>query len=125
MRDEIIPSCPTTNPKKTKDTKFQETLLNAAKTWRLPYWDWASTDDLPPLVRLTTFPIDIKEVPKIEHVPHGHIVNPLNHFEMPSKESMGEWGVRAIAQDEKNTKWRPVSLTVACNFGGNIPIYPL
>lgn len=109
--DEIIPTCLTKNPKNSNDTKFHDTLRNAIKTWRFPYWDWAATDDLPKLVKELTFPIDIKEVPSETDVPSGHIVNPLNKFTMPSKDPMGKWGIKPIPEDAEKTKWRPVSLT--------------
>lgn len=114
MTKEIIPSCPTTNPIDENDTKFHDTLRDAAKTWRFPHWDWAATSELPSLVKPVTFPIEIKEVPSVEGVPKGHIYNPLNRFEMPSGEPMGNWGVNAIPQDNEKTRWRPVSRSLGC-----------
>lgn len=120
MRDEIIPSCPTTNPKNSHDTKFHDTLLNAIKTWRFPYWDWAATDDLPHLVKLVTYPIDIKKVPSATDAPAGHIFNPLNRFTMPSNDPMGKWGIKPIPEDAEKTKWRPVCRTLGCNDGDDL-----
>lgn len=110
MCEEIIPSCLTTNPKNAHDKDFHGTLRDAVKTWRIPYWDWAATDDLPPIVKLITVEIDIKKVPSVADVPSGHMFNPLNKFEMPSKEPMGAWGIQAIPEDNEKTKWRPVSI---------------
>lgn len=117
MCEEIIPSCLTTNPKNSHDKDFHRTLRDAVKTWRFPYWDWAATDDLPPLVKLETIEINIKKVSSVDGAPSGHICNPLNKFEMPSKEPMGAWGIKAIPEDNEKTKWRPVSIVSSCIFG--------
>lgn len=87
MRDVVIPYFP---------VKDRDNLYTLAKSWRLPYWDWAArredvTDpslaedyNVPWIIRLETVPV---------LTPFGvwPIPNPLYTFKTPEK--MGTYGI--------------------------------
>lgn len=69
--------------------KAAEKWRDAAKTWRLPYWDWASEPRLPELVRNEDITIIDGWVqgsqPTTTTVP-----NPMYRFRMPGGAAMGD-----------------------------------
>ena len=77
----------------------------AADSWRLPYWDWASQNT-------TRFPA-IARNPKIEidtpAYPSKSYCNPMYKFVMPKSEKMGDHGVPAV-NGGTDVGWVPVSL---------------
>ncbi|KAK7740873.1 hypothetical protein SLS62_010970 [Diatrype stigma] len=77
MVNEIIPEHPA----------YQAEYLEAAQTWRLPFWDWAKNPRVPRLVRRPTFTIRIGDDPPVT------IDNPLHQFKMPNDKKMGAYGV--------------------------------
>lgn len=80
MKKDIIPQVP-------EDKRA--TWVEAADTWRLPYWDWAAHPEAPklasrPLVTVT--------------MPNGgttEMDNPLYQFRMPNDKLMGTEGVES------------------------------
>ncbi|KAI1377225.1 tyrosinase [Hypoxylon crocopeplum] len=80
MVNEIIPKYPT----------HKDEFLEAARTWRLPFWDWAKNPKVPGLVRLPQITIRVGSDPDIT------IDNPLYQFRMPNNKKMGVYGVGQI-----------------------------
>ncbi|KAI0433855.1 tyrosinase [Xylaria sp. FL1042] len=81
MINEIIPKYPT----------YKDKYLEAANSWRLPYWDWAKNPKVPRFARYKTISITIGGEPKVE------IANPLYQFRMPNDKKMKVYGVGSIA----------------------------
>jgi hypothetical protein len=79
MVNEIIPMYP----------DFKDEYLEAAKTWRLPFWDWAKNPKVPSLVRCHRIKLKIG-------VADVGIENPLHIFRMPNGEKMKAYGVGSI-----------------------------
>jgi hypothetical protein len=77
MVNEIIP--------KQMPTDKHESLLDAAKAWRLPYWDWAANNEVPLLAQN-------------EHIEvytasgTGTINNPLYRYDLPKGKTFGTMG---------------------------------
>ncbi|KAI1478180.1 tyrosinase [Daldinia eschscholtzii] len=77
MVNEIIPEHP----------KHKNEYLEAARTWRLPFWDWAKHSKVPKMVRWRRVEITIGGNPPVI------IDNPLHQFKMPNDKRMGIYGV--------------------------------
>ncbi|KAK6952426.1 hypothetical protein Daesc_006963 [Daldinia eschscholtzii] len=77
MVNEIIPEHP----------KYKNEYLEAARTWRLPFWDWAKHSKVPKMVRWRRVEITIGGNPPVI------IDNPLHQFKMPNDKRMGIYGV--------------------------------
>lgn len=75
--NEIIPEHP----------QYQTEYLDAARTWRLPYWDWAKNPQVPKFARWKRLEITIGGNPPTT------IDNPLYQFKMPNNKKMGAYGV--------------------------------
>ena len=82
MTQEIIPQYPQDQ---------QAGLLNAANTWRLPYWDWAVTNALPDIATTSTYTVNTFDGQTVD------IPNPLYQFTMPGGKNMGTGGVQNIS----------------------------
>ncbi len=80
MVNEIIPKYP----------KYKDKYLAAARTWRLPFWDWAKNPRMPQFARYKSVSIAIGGEPKVE------IANPLYQFRMPNDKKMKAYGVGSI-----------------------------
>ncbi len=89
------------------DISEQEELKLAAKTWRLPYWDWAQrkpdwTAPTDPLKYGNNVPyvITLPEVEIRTSTGTSTIPNPLWKFSMPgvgaNEHEMGDYGITAI-----------------------------
>ncbi|KAI1662837.1 tyrosinase [Daldinia decipiens] len=77
MVNEIIPEHP----------RYKTEYLDAARTWRLPFWDWAKNPKVPEIVRWKRIEITIGDDPSVI------IDNPLYQFKMPNDKKMGVYGV--------------------------------
>ncbi|KAI0384323.1 tyrosinase [Hypomontagnella monticulosa] len=77
MVNEIIPEHP----------KYRNDYLDAARTWRLPYWDWAKNPQVPRFARWKRIEITIGGNAPVT------IDNPLYQFKMPNNKKMGAYGV--------------------------------
>ncbi|KAI1191479.1 tyrosinase [Nemania serpens] len=80
MVNEIIPKYPA----------YKDKYLEAARTWRLPFWDWAKNPRVPTMARYKTIGITFGGEPKME------IANPLYQFRMPNDKKMKVYGVGPI-----------------------------
>ncbi|KAI1819881.1 tyrosinase [Xylaria intraflava] len=80
MVNEIIPRYPA----------YKDEYLEAAHTWRLPFWDWAKNPRVPGLARPREIGITFGGKPKIT------IKNPLYQFRMPNDKPMKAFGVGSI-----------------------------
>ncbi|KAI0422786.1 tyrosinase [Xylaria grammica] len=81
MVNEVIPSYP---------AKYRDEYLEAARTWRLPFWDWAKNPKIPTLVRYKSVEITFGGQPKVK------IANPLYQFRMPNDKKMRVYGVGSV-----------------------------
>ncbi|KAI8627921.1 tyrosinase [Xylariaceae sp. FL1651] len=77
MVKEIIPEHP----------GHEAEYLEAARTWRLPYWDWAKNPRVPQYARWKKVKITLGNDPPVV------IDNPLYQFKMPNDKKMGAYGV--------------------------------
>jgi tyrosinase len=99
MVDEVIPKLPQDRRK---------TWLDAAATFRLPYWDWAQKKSRDGK-EIYDVPI-IKKNPRIEVVDLNtpsstvFIDNPMYKFKMPDDERMGCSGVIDVQDTNKDGK---------------------
>ncbi|GAP85248.1 putative tyrosinase [Rosellinia necatrix] len=80
MVNEIIPRYP----------NYKDRYLEAARTWRLPFWDWAKNPRMPRYVRYKSLEIEFGGEPKVV------ISNPLYQFRMPNDKKMKVYGVGSI-----------------------------
>ncbi|KAI0877194.1 tyrosinase [Hypoxylon argillaceum] len=80
MVNEIIPRYPA----------YKDKYLEAARTWRLPFWDFAKNPRIPQMVRYRKVTITFGGEPKME------IENPLYQFRMPNEKKMKVYGVGPI-----------------------------
>ncbi|KAI1290962.1 tyrosinase [Xylaria venustula] len=80
MVNEIIPKYPA----------YKEKYLEAARSWRLPYWDWAKNPKVPRFARYKKINLTIGGEPSVE------IANPLYQFRMPNDKKMKVYGVGSI-----------------------------
>ncbi|KAI0444390.1 tyrosinase [Xylaria telfairii] len=80
MVNEVIPKYPA----------YKDKYLEAARTWRLPFWDWAKNPRIPEMVRYKTIGITFGGEPKME------IANPLYQFRMPNDKKMKVYGVGPV-----------------------------
>ncbi|TGJ84363.1 hypothetical protein E0Z10_g4430 [Xylaria hypoxylon] len=81
MVNEIIPKYP---------AKYKDEYLEAARTWRLPFWDWAKNPRVPKLARFRTVEITFGGEPKFQ------LANPLYQFRMPNDKKMRAYGVGSV-----------------------------
>ena len=72
----------------------QSAWKEAARTWRLPYWDWASRKDTPGIPDIAMHPTIKIDTPAFPHEPP--YPNPMFKFSMPKGETMGKHGVPAV-----------------------------
>ncbi|KAK8872485.1 tyrosinase domain protein [Apiospora arundinis] len=92
----------------TRGTRGNETKewVNAAKRWRLPYWDWAVDPRLPDLARDENIKVieswDGQGKPQMES-----LANPMYRFQMPGGKAMGDqcYGDYRIVNDEHGGVW--------------------
>ncbi|KAJ8126913.1 hypothetical protein O1611_g6723 [Lasiodiplodia mahajangana] len=84
MVNEIIPKYPA----------YKDKYLEAARTWRLPYWDWAKNPRIPQMARYAKVKISFGGEPKFE------LENPLYQFRMPNDKKMKVYGVGSIVNPE-------------------------
>ncbi|KAI0855533.1 tyrosinase [Xylaria cubensis] len=84
MVNEIIPEYPA----------YKDKNLEAARTWRLPFWDWAKNPRIPEMCRYKTIEITFGGQPKFK------IANPLYQFRMPNDEKMKAYGVGPVVDFE-------------------------
>jgi hypothetical protein len=80
MVKEIIPRYP----------GYEDRYFEAAKTWRLPFWDWAKNPRVPKRVRCKRFNMEIGGQPVFQ------IENPLYQFRMPGDRKMRTYGVGSV-----------------------------
>ncbi|KAI0451980.1 tyrosinase [Xylaria acuta] len=80
MVNEIIPKYPA----------YKDKYLEAARTWRHPFWDWAKNPRVPDMCRYKTIGITFGGEPKVE------IANPLYQFRMPNDKKMKVYGVGPV-----------------------------
>jgi hypothetical protein len=80
MTKEIIPKYPT----------HKDEYLEAIRTWRHPFWDWAKNPRMPKLARHKRITLKIGGGEE-------SIDNPLYQFKMPNDKRMGVYGVGKIA----------------------------
>ncbi|KAH8159805.1 hypothetical protein CIB48_g8448 [Xylaria polymorpha] len=80
MVNEVIPRYPA----------YKDKYLEAARTWRLPFWDWAKNPRIPEMARYKTIGITFGGEPKVE------IANPLYQFRMPNSKKMKVYGVGPV-----------------------------
>jgi len=67
----------------------RKSLLRAASTWRLPYWDWAKHPRMPWLLCREELNTRFNGMPR-------KIKNPLFKFRMPNGQKMGDFGVNVL-----------------------------
>ncbi|KAF4626245.1 hypothetical protein G7Y89_g11919 [Cudoniella acicularis] len=84
MVDEVIPEL-------RLDQEGADKFLNAAKKWRLPFWDWAKNPKMPDLLCWPTIKIGLIR---------KTIDNPLYKFKMPKGKKMGAYGVGTLKSPE-------------------------
>ena len=72
----------------------QAAWKEAADTWRLPYWDWASNGSVPKLGLQPEITVTMPPGVSLR------IDNPLYQFKMPNDKTMGSEGVVSIKGDE-------------------------
>ncbi|KAI1120171.1 tyrosinase [Nemania abortiva] len=85
MVNEIIPKYPA----------YKDKYLEAARTWRLPFWDWAKRNTrIPQLCRYKKVNISFGGEPKFE------LENPLYQFRMPNDKKMRVYGVGSIVNPD-------------------------
>lgn len=100
MVNEIIPKYPA----------YKDKYLEAAHTWRLPFWDWAKNPRIPTMARYKTIGITFGGEPKME------MANPLYQFRMPNDKKMKVYGVGPIVNFDGGAPFdvrsilRPLSL---------------
>ncbi|KAI0409928.1 tyrosinase [Xylaria palmicola] len=80
MVNEIIPKYPA----------YQQKYLEAARTWRTPFWDWAKNPRIPTMCRYKTLGISFGGEPKVM------LDNPLYQFKMPNQKPMKAYGVGSV-----------------------------
>ncbi|KAI1177287.1 tyrosinase [Nemania sp. FL0916] len=80
MVNEIIPKYPA----------YKDEYLKAARTWRLPFWDWAKNPKIPKMARYKSIWITFGGEPQVE------ISNPLYQFRMPNDKKMRVYEVGSI-----------------------------
>ncbi|KAI0466683.1 tyrosinase [Xylaria cf. heliscus] len=80
MVNEIIPKYPA----------YKDKYLEAARSWRLPFWDWAKNGRVPEMARYKAISITFGGEPKVE------IANPLYQFRMPNDKKMKVYGVGPV-----------------------------
>ena len=81
-------------PEQSKD--FQGRLLDAAHSWRLPYWDWAKNPRIPRWFRSPVFTPPRWGGPSISK----KLPNPLYKFKMPHGKKMAAYGVGSLATED-------------------------
>ncbi|KAF2967938.1 hypothetical protein GQX73_g5626 [Xylaria multiplex] len=81
MVNEVIPRYP---------AKYKDEYLEAASTWRLPFWDWAKNPKVPKMARYEIVRIKFGGGPEVQ------IANPLYQFRMPNDKRMRVYGVGSV-----------------------------
>ena len=92
-------------------TAWQE----AAKSWRLPFWDWAASTRVPDIARDERIMIDTPAFPSTQYR------NPVFKFSMPRGDKMGDHGVPRVWGGD-DIGWVPVSLlskSGSCTYVGS------
>ena len=119
---------------KKEANKYSESerpdLLEAAETWRLPYWDWALKKQLPESPGEQDYNVPLVVLEKRVHIRqptilgHGFCENAFYQFTMPEDLTMGDSSLGKYEKPLEDLRIHSKTWTTIDNAKHTVPVRP-